>query len=103
MKHFIALETLETKELLKGAFASFLQTANLTIGYTYLKAGAGVPLHQHPEEAVDILLEGILEMQIGDITDTLSPGMLTIEPSNIPHKARAIEDCKVVTVFYPQR
>jgi len=103
MDHFIALDRLERVEAMKGAFLSSIQTKNLTIAYTDMKAGVEVPLHQHVEEAVDIILQGVLEMQVGDRTDTLSPGMISVVPSNIPHKARAITDCKVATVLYPRR
>jgi quercetin dioxygenase-like cupin family protein len=103
MKHFISLNKLESTAALKGALLSTLQTENLTIAYTDMKAGTEIPLHHHPEEAVDIILEGILEMQVGEKTETLSHGMITVVPSNVPHWAKAITDCKVLTVFYPKR
>lgn len=103
MKHFIALNNLPLKEIMKGGFVSSVQTENLTLSYSSLKAGTEIPLHQHPEEAIDILLSGLLEMQIGDTLDTLTSGMISIVPSNIPHKATAVIDCKVLTIFFPQR
>lgn len=103
MNHFISLNQLPLKELIKNAFAGSVQTENLTVTYTDMKAGVEVPLHHHPEEAVDVILEGILEIQIGETSDTLSHGMISIVPSNVPHKAKAITDCKVLTVFYPKR
>lgn len=103
MKHFLQLNNLPLKEIIKGGFVSSLQTENLTLSYSLLKAGTEIPLHQHPEEAVDILLSGLLEMEIGDNKDTLATGMISIVPGNIPHRARAIIDCKVLTVFFPQR
>jgi quercetin dioxygenase-like cupin family protein len=103
MNHFIILNQLETLEVMQGAFLASVQTENLTVAYTDMKAGVEIPLHHHPEEAVDIILEGILEMQVGEKSDTLSPGMISIVPSNIMHRAKAITDCKVVTIFYPQR
>lgn len=103
MEHFITLNRLESLDALKGARLASVQTEHLTISYTDMKSGTTIPLHQHAEEAVDIILNGILEMQIAEKTETLNPGMITIVPSNIPHQAKAITDCKVVTIFYPQR
>jgi quercetin dioxygenase-like cupin family protein len=103
MKHFIVFDQLQAKEMLKGAGAAFLQTEHLTVGYTHMKAGSEIPLHHHAEEAIDIVLEGEMEMQIGDVTDTVRRGGMTYVPSNVPHKAKASTDCKVVTVFYPKR
>lgn len=103
MKNFITLNQLPLEEALKGALLGKLQTENLTVAYTHMKAGTEIPLHQHTEEAIDIILDGILEMQIGNTTDRLTTGMLSTVPSRVPHAAKAITDCKIVTVFYPQR
>lgn len=103
MAYFIELAELNGKPALPGATVDFIQTQNLTIGYSELKAGAEIPLHQHLQEATDIVLEGVLEMQIGETVDVLKWGMISLVPSNMPHRARAITDCKVVTVLHPQR
>jgi quercetin dioxygenase-like cupin family protein len=103
MNHFIVLNKLASLQAMENAFLSSIQTENLTVAYTDMKAGVEIPLHRHPEEAVDIILEGILEMQIGEKADTLSHGMISIVPSNMLHGAKAITDCKVVTIFYPKR
>jgi quercetin dioxygenase-like cupin family protein len=103
MNHFISLSQLAIVEALPGAYLASLQTENLTVAHTDMKAGAEIPLHHHPEEAIDIILEGILEMQVVEKTDTLSQEMISIVPSNIKHQAKALTDCKVVTIFYLQR
>jgi quercetin dioxygenase-like cupin family protein len=103
MSHFIMLNQLPATEAVKDGFLSMVQTEQLTIAYTNLKAGVEIPLHQHQEEAVDILLEGILEMQVGDKSNTITQGMIVIVPPGLPHSARAITQSKVVTVYYPKR
>lgn len=103
MDHFVSLDKLALQELIKNGFAAFLQTENLTIAYTDMKAGVEIPLHHHPEEAVDIVLEGEFEMQVGEKTDVLKNGMISLVPSNVPHRAKAITDCKVVSILYPRR
>jgi quercetin dioxygenase-like cupin family protein len=103
MDYFVSLNHLETVEALQGAFLASVPTENLTIAYTVMKAGAEILLHHHPEEAIDIILAGLLEMKIGEKTDTLSHGMITIVPSNTLHGTKAVTDCKAVTIFYPQR
>lgn len=103
MKHFITLSELPSQEAIKDAFLSALHTENFSIAYTDMKAGATIPLHEHPEEAIDIVLDGILEMQIGESFNTLNKGMISVVPSNIPHRARAMSNCRVITIFYPKR
>lgn len=103
MENFIALDKLALRELIKGGFAGFVQTENLTVAYTDMKPGVEIPLHAHPEEAIDIVLEGELEMQVGDTNSVLKQGMITVVPGNVPHSALALTECKVITIFYPQR
>jgi quercetin dioxygenase-like cupin family protein len=103
MNHFIALNDLENKEVMKGITLDFFRTEHLTVAFTALKAGAEIPLHHHIHEAIDIVMDGELEMQVGETNGVLKPGVISNVPSNIPHKAQAITDCKVITVFYPLR
>lgn len=103
MEHFISFKNMDLQEPLPGAFFTSFQTQHLTVAYTDMKTGAVIPLHHHPEEAVDIILNGTLEMQIGDRTDTLTHGMMSWVPSNVPHQAKAVTDCKVITIFNPKR
>ncbi len=103
MNHFIELNALEIKDSLPGATAAYFQTEHSTIAYTALKAGLQIPLHNHANEAVDIVLAGIVEMQIGESSGTLTAGMMSFVPSNIMHSATAITDCKVITFLHPKR
>lgn len=103
MEHFISFKDMKLQEPLPGAAYTSFETKHLTVAYTDLKKGAIIPLHHHPEEAVDIVLDGVLEMQINERTDTLTRGMMSWVPSNIPHQAKALTDCKVVTIFNPKR
>lgn len=103
MKHFINLDALEIKDTLPGATASYFQTENFTIAYTTLEASGEIPLHNHANEAADIILEGELEMEIDGITNILKQGMMSFVPSYAFHKAKAISNCKVITVLYPKR
>lgn len=103
MNHFIALDSLEANNAMEGATVAYFQTDYHTVGFTTMKAGAEVPLHQHVQEAIDIVLEGALEMKIGETTGVLTRGMMSFVPSNVPHQARAVTDCRVVTILHPQR
>lgn len=42
-------------------------------------------------------------MSIGDETIRMYAGMVARVPSNIPHCARAITNCKVINISYPVR
>ena len=81
----------------------FISTENLTVAFNIMKAGAAVPQHEHVHETIDYIQEGELEMTVGDQSIRLFAGMVARVPSNIPHSARAITQCKVINIFYPAR
>ncbi len=81
----------------------FISTANITVAFNTLRAGAEVPAHEHVHETIDYIQEGELEMSIGNETIRMFAGMVARVPSNIVHSARAIIHCKVINIFYPVR
>lgn len=63
-----------------------------------------MPRHQHPEEQFGVMLEGHLELTVGDQTWMLGPGSAYTIPGNVPHHARTGADgCLVLDVFTPPR
>ena len=72
----------------------------------YLKKGAIVPRHSHENEQITYILEGGLRFWIGpdesEVIDVLAGEVLHI-PSQIQHKAEALEDTVDVDVFSPPR
>ena len=78
----------------------------MMLAHVYLKKGCIVPLHQHENEQLTYILEGALKFWIGSETgDTLvvSAGEVLVIPSNVPHKAEALEDTLDVDIFCPPR
>jgi unsaturated pyranuronate lyase len=78
----------------------------LMIAHVYLAKGAVVPLHEHDNEQLTYILEGTLRFWLGDdgsqLVDVAAGGVLHI-PSNLPHRAEALEDTLDVDVFAPPR
>ena len=63
-----------------------------------------MPQHQHPEEQFGVMLEGHLELTVGDETRLLGPGTAYTIPGGVAHHARTHEDgCLVLDVFTPPR
>lgn len=72
----------------------------------HLDRGCLVPKHEHVHEQFACVLEGSLRFWIGaDEAETLvvSAGEVLHLPSNVPHKAEALEDTVVLDVFSPPR
>ena len=78
----------------------------MMLAHVYLKKGCIVPLHHHDNEQLTYVLEGALKFWIGgedgDVVIVHAGEVLHI-PSNVPHKAEALEDTLDVDVFCPPR
>lgn len=78
----------------------------MMLAHVYLKKGAIVPLHSHDNEQLTYILEGTLRFWIGeDESETVDvrAGEVLHIPSNVPHKAEALEDTLDVDIFSPPR
>ena len=78
----------------------------MMLAHVYLDKGAIVPRHSHHNEQLTYILEGALRFWIGeDGAEELvvRAGEVLHIPSNVPHKAEALEDTLDVDVFSPPR
>jgi len=78
----------------------------MMLAHVYLKKGCIVPRHSHENEQLTYILEGALKFWIGDDGAeeiTVSAGEVLLIPSNVPHKAEALEETLDVDVFSPPR
>jgi quercetin dioxygenase-like cupin family protein len=94
-------------EPLKGNISRKLITGERTmIAHVYLKKGDDVPQHSHENEQVTYILEGALHFWFGaDGAQEIivRAGEVVVIPSNVPHRALALEDTLDVDVFCPPR
>ncbi len=81
----------------------------MMLAHVYLEKGAIVPTHRHENEQITWIVEGALRFWIGeegsdDVQElVVSKGEVLHIPSNVPHKAEALEDTFDVDVFSPPR
>ncbi len=78
----------------------------MMLTHVYLKKGSVVPMHHHDNEQLTYILDGALKFWIG--TEDAEPlivrsGEVLVIPSQVPHKAEALEDTLDVDVFCPPR
>lgn len=97
------IENIYPKELVPGITGHYVHGANITFGYINIESGSNLPAHYHVHEQITYILEGQLDMTIGEKFCSLKAGMYYIIPSNTTHSAIAITDCKVIDVFNPVR
>jgi quercetin dioxygenase-like cupin family protein len=78
----------------------------MMIAQVFLKKGCIVPRHSHENEQLTYILEGALRFWIGEDESqeiVVSAGEVLQIPSNVPHKAEALEDTLDVDIFDPPR
>jgi quercetin dioxygenase-like cupin family protein len=101
---FIDINAIPTHEVCPGCRLRTPYGQNLMLSYLEMDEGAVIPLHDHPHEQGGMLLEGKLELTIGDETRVVDAGSMFIIPPNVPHKAVAIGGpALVLDVFSPIR
>ncbi len=97
------LKDIPSKELAAGINGKYLHGSAITFGYVTIKAGSILPAHHHIHEQITFVVEGELEMTIGNETFTLTAGTAHVISSGVTHSAIARKDCTVIDVFSPVR
>ncbi|HEY9428105.1 MAG TPA: cupin domain-containing protein [Gemmatimonadaceae bacterium] len=78
----------------------------MMLAQVYLDKGCIVPKHSHENEQITWIVEGALKFWIGDDGSEeviVRAGEVLHIPSNVPHKAEALEDTLDVDIFSPIR
>ena len=76
------------------------------LAHVYLKKGCIVPKHSHENEQITYILEGALKFNLGEDQHeevVVRAGEVLHIPSNLPHRAEALDDTLDVDVFSPPR
>jgi quercetin dioxygenase-like cupin family protein len=97
------IKDIPPKKLAPGITGYYAHGEKETFGYVELDKGSSVPLHHHINEQITYIIEGQLDMIIGGVACSLTAGMYHVIPSNMPHSAIAITDCKLIDAFSPVR
>ena len=78
----------------------------MMLAQVFLKQGCVVPKHQHHNEQLTWILEGALRFWIGEDESkevVVRAGEVLHIPSNVWHKAEALEDTLDIDIFNPPR
>jgi quercetin dioxygenase-like cupin family protein len=81
----------------------------MMLAQVFLDKGSVVPWHSHENEQLTWIVEGALHFWLGeegsaDLQEiVVRAGEVLFIPSNVPHKAVALEDTFDVDVFSPPR
>ena len=81
----------------------FVVGQEIMLSRVLLKKGCIVPLHSHHNEQLTYIVEGALKFYIDGKEIVVKAGEVLCIPSNMPHKAEALEDTVDLDVFTPPR
>jgi quercetin dioxygenase-like cupin family protein len=89
---------------LEGFSMQSVTGGKLMANWVTIEPNREMPRHHHPHEQLGIMLEGAMELTIGDETRLIRTGDAYTIPPNLPHNARTLEEgCVVLDVFTPPR
>jgi quercetin dioxygenase-like cupin family protein len=92
------------KEVLSTTIArKIISGDKAMVAQVFLAKGAIVPEHFHESEQITYILEGALQFELEGRTVVVSKGQVLRIPSNVPHKAVALEDTLDLDIFSPIR
>lgn len=78
----------------------------IMLAHVFLERGCIVPKHAHENEQFTYILEGALRFFLGEdgseVVEVRAGEVLHI-PSNVPHRAEALEDTLDMDIFSPPR
>jgi quercetin dioxygenase-like cupin family protein len=78
----------------------------MMLAHVYMKKGCLVPRHSHENEQITYVLSGALHFWLGEDEKqelVIRAGEVLTIPSNLPHKALALEDTLDIDIFCPPR
>ena len=73
------------------------------VAQVFITKGGVVPEHRHESEQLTYIMEGALEFELEGRTVVVRKGEVLHIPSNVPHRAVALEDTLDLDIFSPIR
>ena len=77
-------------------------TTSSCLSYSFVKTGAGAPLHFHKDEELIVILKGELQVKLGNETQRAKHNHTLVIPSNLPHAFTNLgPEEATILVFFP--
>lgn len=101
---FHRIESLPRLQPVPGVEMSVMAGGAMMANWVRIDPGAGIPTHSHIHEQMGVVLEGEIEMTIGNESRTCRPGDAYTIPGDVPHSGMAGPNgCLVLDIFSPPR
>src|SRR6266513_38407 len=100
---YVPWNAVELEDLNPLLQRQFVVGQEMMLARVLLKKGCIVPQHSHHNEQLTYIVEGALKFWIDNEEIVVHAGEVLCIPSNMPHKAEAMEDTVDLDVFTPPR
>ncbi|HKR03828.1 MAG TPA: cupin domain-containing protein [Bacteroidia bacterium] len=100
---YIDFRTRKKVKMFDGITGAMYHSDHITFAHVTLEKGADVQAHSHIHEQWTHVIDGEMQFDIDGDKSLLTAGMTAFIPSNTPHSAKAITQCKVIDCFLPVR
>ncbi len=101
---FYNINELKTQQPVEGVELRIITGAKMSMAFFRLNPGAAIPEHNHPHEQMGTVLQGAIELTIGDETQVVTQGAAYHVLSNQPHSARCLDKpTHILEAFSPRR
>ena len=95
---------LPEREVAPGVSLRVAWGERLMIAHCTIQPGSAMPLHSHPHEEMELILEGEFRFTLGSETATLKKGDAYLAPPNIEHGGTTGDQgVTILAVFSPPR
>jgi len=96
-------ETVEKEVLNPKMWRKVISGEKVMLAQVFIAKDGVVPVHQHESEQLSYALEGALKLELEGREVVLRSGDVLCVPSNVPHRALALEDYFGLDLFSPIR
>jgi len=100
---FYTWDEMETEVMSEFIARKIISGDKAMVAQVFLKKGAVVPEHFHESEQITYILRGALEFELEGTKVVVGAGQVLRIPSNVPHRAVALEDTLDLDIFSPIR
>ena len=100
---FIDTGQLSPKHPLPGWEGRFFHSDQMTFAYYEIEPQSSLHAHHHANEEVWHIIEGELELTLGQEMAVLRAGQAAVIPPDVEHSVSTTQHCRVIVVDHPRR
>ena len=100
---YFSWDSLPLEEMSDVISRKMISGEKAMVAQVFFKKGGVVPEHHHENEQITYILEGALKFELEGREVTVRKGEVLYIPSNVPHRAVALEDTLDLDIFSPPR